>query len=117
MRINITLDCNDLDGQARFWSAVLAFPAEVVVPGAYVALAGPSFALTLQRVPERKTAKNRMHLDLLVLDLDAELARIEALGATRITPVPRQMYGERWLVLADPEGNEFCLGIESRPED
>ncbi len=112
MRINFTLDCNDLDRQARFWSAVLAFPAEEVVAGSYVALTGPAFALTLQGVPEPKTTKNRMHLDLLVADLDAESARIEALGATRITPVPLEMYGERWLVLADPEGNEFCLGID-----
>ncbi len=112
MRINFTLDCNDLDGQARFWSAVLRFPATVVVPDAYVALEGPVFALTLQRVPEPKITKNRMHLDLLVDDLAAEAARIEALGATRVTPVPLEMYGEHWLVLADPEGNEFCLGVD-----
>ncbi|OLE25672.1 MAG: hypothetical protein AUG44_15255 [Actinobacteria bacterium 13_1_20CM_3_71_11] len=112
MRVNFTLDCTDLNGQARFWSAVLGFPAQVVVPGAYVALTGPAYALTLQRVPEPKTVKNRMHLDLLVTDLAAEAARIEALGATRITPEPLTMYGEHWLVLADPEGNEFCLGAD-----
>jgi predicted enzyme related to lactoylglutathione lyase len=112
VRVNFTLDCNDLAGQARFWSAVLGFPAEVVIPGAYVALAGPAFTLTLQRVPEPKTTKNRMHLDLLVADLTGESARIEALGAARVTPTPLELYGERWLVLADPEGNEFCLGID-----
>ena len=112
MRVNFTLDCTDLNGQARFWSAVLGFPAQVVVPGAYVALTGPAYALTLQWVPEPKTVKNRMHLDLLVTDLAAEAARIEALGATRITPEPLTMYGEHWLVLSDPEGNEFCLGAD-----
>jgi len=112
MRINFTLDCNDLDREARFWSAALRLPATAVVPGAYTALEGPHFALTLQRVPEPKITKNRMHLDLLVDDFAAEVSRIEALGATRVTPVPLQMYGERWLVLADPEGNEFCLGID-----
>jgi catechol 2,3-dioxygenase-like lactoylglutathione lyase family enzyme len=112
VRINITLDCTDLDREARFWSAVLGYRAEVVVPEAYVGLEGPAFTLTLQRVPEPKITKNRMHLDLLVADLAAESARIETLGATRITPVPLEMYGERWLVLADPEGNEFCLGVE-----
>lgn len=66
MRINLTLDCNDLDRQVEFWSAVLRCPAEVVVPDAYVALELPVFTLTLQRVPEPKTAKNRLHLDLLV---------------------------------------------------
>src|SRR5262249_62416200 len=106
--------CAGLDRTARFWSAVLGFPSEAVVPGSYVALQGPSFALTLQRVPEPKTTKNRMHLDLLVADLRAETARIEALGATRITPEPLELYGERWLVLADPQGNEFCLGVDPR---
>jgi len=112
MRINFTLDCNDLDTEARFWSAVLGFPATAVVPGAYVSLAARDFAITLQRVPEPKITKNRMHPDLLVDDLAAEAARIEALGASRITPQPLEMYGERWLVLADPEGNEFCLGLD-----
>src|SRR5438067_12105443 len=70
------------------------------------------FTLTLQQVPEPKIAKNRMHLDLLVPDLQAEVARIESLGATRLTPAPLEQYGQRWFVMRDPEGNEFCLGLE-----
>jgi predicted enzyme related to lactoylglutathione lyase len=53
-----------------------------------------------------------MHLDLLVPDLQAEVARIESLGATRLTPAPLEQYGQRWFVMRDPEGNEFCLGLE-----
>lgn len=49
-----------------------------------------------------------MHLDLVVSDPDAEAARLESLGARRLTPFT-EMYGQRWLILADPEGNEFCL--------
>ena len=50
-----------------------------------------------------------MHLDLLVDDVDAEVARLRALGATMVTPVAQQEFGQRWFVLADLEGNEFCV--------
>jgi predicted enzyme related to lactoylglutathione lyase len=52
-----------------------------------------------------------MHLDLLVADLDAEAERLLSLGATHLSPL-MQDYGTRWYVLADPEGNEFCLAEE-----
>src|SRR4029453_16209205 len=109
MRVNITLDCYDPDRLADFWSRVLRAPSTQVIPGHYAAVEYQSFTLTLQRVPEPKTTKNRMHLDLLVDDLDAELARLESLGATRLTAEPVSRYGELWFVLADPEGNELCL--------
>lgn len=109
MRIEITLDCNDLDAQARFWAAALGCPVEDVIEGRYVALAAPGVDLTLQRVPEAKTVKNRMHIDLLVGDVAAEVRRLESLGATRMTRTPRQQFGQTWYVMADPEGNEFCL--------
>ena len=108
MRVNFTLDCTDLNGQARFWSAVLGFPAQVVVPGAYVALTGPAYALTLQRVPEPKTVKNRMHLDFEVDDLDATTARIVELGGS--WPGGEHTLEEyRWRTVQDPEGNEFDI--------
>ncbi len=114
MRVEVTLDCADPDRLAAFWAAVLGCPATPVVPGEYVALEYPAFTLTLQRVPEAKTVKNRMHLDLLVDDLTAALARVEALGGTRLTPAGLRLYGEYWYVMADPEGNEFCLA-QDRP--
>jgi hypothetical protein len=43
------------------------------------------------------------------------VARIESLGATRLTPTPLEWYGQRWFVMRDPEGNEFCLGLEPAP--
>jgi Glyoxalase-like domain len=54
-------------------------------------------------VPEPKTVKNRLHLDLITTDFDAELARLRGLGATEVATF------ERWTTLADPEGNEFDL--------
>jgi predicted enzyme related to lactoylglutathione lyase len=63
----------------------------------------------LQRVPEPKQAKNRMHLDLWVPDIEAEARRLVALGARRQSAKPVEELGSRWIVMADPEGNEFCL--------
>jgi predicted enzyme related to lactoylglutathione lyase len=63
----------------------------------------------MQRVPEPKIVKNRMHLDLLVDDVGIEVSRLEALGATRLTPTAREEFGQTWFVLADPQGNEFCV--------
>ncbi|MGH8969920.1 MAG: VOC family protein [Actinomycetes bacterium] len=115
MRLEMTLDCNDLEAMASFWSQALGRRVQPVVPGQYVALEpvdGGEPTLALQRVEEPKTAKNRLHLDLLVPDVDAEVARLEALGAHRLTLGAREEFGQRWFVLADPEGNELCVGQE-----
>jgi predicted enzyme related to lactoylglutathione lyase len=109
MRIEFTLDCTDLETQARFWAAALGCVVDGVIEDRYISLSTDAISLTLQRVPEAKTVKNRMHIDLLVDDLAAEVSRLESLGATRLTPAPRQEFGQTWYVLADPEGNEFCL--------
>ena len=114
MRIELTLDCHDLDTASRFWEQALCCESKPLVPRRYVSLTPPvmgGLALTLQAVPEAKTVKNRMHLDLLVADLDAEAERLLSLGATHLSPL-MQDYGTRWYVLADPEGNEFCLAEE-----
>ena len=59
------------------------------------------------KVPESKTAKNRMHVDLAAPDHEAEVARLVALGATRVADM--EEWGYEWTVLQDPEGNEFCV--------
>ncbi|HEU0042183.1 MAG TPA: VOC family protein [Jiangellaceae bacterium] len=114
MRIEFTLDCCDLDRTAAFWQAAAGFDVEATIDGRYVALEGHGVSLTLQRVAEPKTVKNRMHLDLLVENLDQEVQRLECLGASRVTPAARREFGQTWYVLADPEGNEFCVGLEPR---
>ena len=67
------------------------------------------------RVPEQKTVKNRLHLDLRPLDQAAEVARLESLGAVR-TDVG-QGDGQTWVVLADPDGNEFCVLRALTPDE
>ncbi|WP_433795510.1 VOC family protein [Actinoplanes sp. CA-252034] len=108
----VVLDCADLDRSAAFWAAVLGYRAGPVGSGPYRQLLpadGNGIELLLQRVPEPKTTKNRLHLDLRVPDLDAELARLEALGVRRVTAEPIHEAGWTWHILADPDGNEFCV--------
>ena len=63
----------------------------------------------LQRVPEAKHGKNRVHLDLRTRELEAETGRLAALGARVLTAQPVSEYGWRWHVIADLDGNEFCV--------
>jgi hypothetical protein len=63
-------------------------------------------------VPEAKTLKNRLHIDLNPDDQTAEVARLEGLGATRVDVGQGEV---RWVVMADPEGNEFCV-LTARPQ-
>jgi predicted enzyme related to lactoylglutathione lyase len=108
----VVLDCRDVRRLADFWTAALGYRVEGAV-GRYTALRPPDGAsgpsILLQRVPEPKSGKNRLHLDLRVADLDGELARLLSLGAHRLSDVPVHEDGWTWWVLADPEGNEFCV--------
>jgi predicted enzyme related to lactoylglutathione lyase len=100
---------------ATFWAEVTGGTIDDEVhgdPPRYVAIAPADEHgtwLTLQRVPEAKAAKNRLHLDLYPEDLDAASARIEAIGGARVSGADVRGFGFRWRVMADPAGNEFCL--------
>jgi predicted enzyme related to lactoylglutathione lyase len=110
VRLFIVLDCADAEALADFWSAALGFAREPFEPP-YLSLKDPQNRwpdLLLQQVPEPKTGKNRMHLDLQVPDVATEVDRLTALGATVIEPEHNDA-GFRLAVLADPQGNEFCL--------
>jgi len=113
---SITFDCADPYALAVFWSKVTGYqedPADPNAPGdpagLLVAPDGGTRLLFLP-VPESKTVKNRVHLDLAPADLtrDEEVARVLALGATLVED-HRRPDGTGWAVLADPEGNEFCV--------
>jgi predicted enzyme related to lactoylglutathione lyase len=110
----VTFDCTDATVVSGFWSAVLDRPVdtEPMPPSPYFAsigLADPSgCAYMFIQVPEGKAVKNRVHLDLDADDVEGEVARVIALGATHIHD--KEEYGMRWTTLADPEGNEFCIG-------
>ena len=139
-RLQVTFDAADLEALAAFWGELIGYveqdPPEGFdsweawavandVPreqwGDYAARVDPVGAgprLYFQRVPEPKTAKNRMHLDLAVSggrgtpsearrNIAAAVERAVAAGATMLREVDEG--GEHWVVLQDPEGNEFCI--------
>ncbi len=109
--LGLVLDCADPERLAGFWAAALGY-VNLGAAGSYVALfpdGAPGPKLLLQRVAEPKTVKNRMHLDLEVADIQAEADRLVALGATRVSEGPCSEHGSTWLLMHDPEGNEFCI--------
>ena len=140
--IQITFDAADPDRLARFWAAALGYvmqppPAGYETWDAFLdsigvlaerrndasAIVDPEDRrprLFFQRVPEPKTAKNRMHIDIGVPGgrdvsleerkrlVNAEVARLKALGASDERG-PKEENGEYWVRMNDPEGNELCL--------
>ncbi|SFF73565.1 hypothetical protein SAMN05216251_12687 [Actinacidiphila alni] len=110
---NVAVDCANAYELARFWSAVTGRPQHPTDrpgdPEAQVLLDGGP-VLHFNQVPEPKTAKNRLHLCLRPADTtrDEEVTRLLALGATFLAD-HREPDGTGWAVLADPEGNEFCV--------
>ena len=112
---HIVIDAHDLPGLARFWSQVLDWPIlsererEVVIGPADDAPVGICF----MPGPDDKMVKNRVHLDLnpganaSAAQREAEIERLVALGARQVNVGQRG--DETWTVLADPEGNEFCV--------
>jgi hypothetical protein len=146
VRVQVTVDCADPDGLARFWAAALHYELEEPPDGSaswteyyrargvpeeeldesieydsIVDPAGVGPRFWFQKVPEAKVVKNRLHLDLDVTDrrsgpvaerrtrVDAEAARLTALGATLVRVM--EMGGPEYyaVTMRDPEGNEFCL--------
>jgi glyoxalase superfamily protein len=141
-QIQVTIDCADPDRLADFWAVALdyrkqdpppgydtwqAFLAEMGVPedrwdaaSAVVDPAGKGPRLYFQKVPESKTVKNRVHLDVSVggghgvpvserrARIEAAAERLHAEGATKVRDDSND-FGEYWVVMQDPEGNEFCL--------
>jgi catechol 2,3-dioxygenase-like lactoylglutathione lyase family enzyme len=107
MRIhNVTFDCANAEKVAGFWAELLGrSPAEG--SGEHYAYLPGEPNLLFLRVPEGRVAKNRVHLDLDVDDLDQARARAESLGATLVHE--KDEYGVHWLTYQDPEGNEFCI--------
>jgi catechol 2,3-dioxygenase-like lactoylglutathione lyase family enzyme len=106
----LTFDCADVRRMVDFWSAVLGYELDDIdEEGAYlVDRTGGGWALFFQVVPEGKTVKNRLHLDLRPPDSMAkEVERVTALGATEFRFVEEG--GSFWTVMLDPEGNEFCV--------
>ncbi|MEO6653183.1 MAG: VOC family protein [Ilumatobacteraceae bacterium] len=113
-QLAIVIDADDPDALREFWVAAMRYEAHGS-SGPYRSAvpprgeAGPK--LVFQRVDDLRTqTKNRVHIDIVVGDaIDTETVRLVALGATRISTGLFEEAGSTWIVLADPEGNEFCL--------
>ena len=113
----LVLDCADPDRLAEFWSEALGY-VNVGSAGAYVALyqrQGTGPKLLLQRVTEPKATKNRMHLDIETADIEMEADRLTGLGARRINDGTCSEHGSTWILMADPEDNEFCICDNGSP--
>lgn len=114
--VGAVLDCTDPVALADFWQAAIGFEVRTGDGNPYVTLSGSSLRrplnhLTLQRVPEAKSVKNRLHLDLYARDAPAEVERLVALGATEVSRLPEGATGSDLLyaTLTDPEGHELCV--------
>ena len=112
----VVLDVVDIHRQTTFWSALIGeHPGPLRGEGAWVTVGSLSTNtfLVLQKVPEEKSVKNRCHLDFFVPDVDRAVREIVLLGGTRISG-PRPGGG---VTMADPEGNEFCIGAFRRTKE
>ncbi|MGW6389600.1 VOC family protein [Streptomyces sp. NPDC055103] len=122
--IQLTFDCADPGAQAAFWAQALGYgmPPKTDPENRWAAITDPDGKgprLYFQTVPEGKTVKNRLHLDVRsapglsgderMAALEVEAARLEALGAKQLYTLEADDEDEGIIVMADPEGNEFCL--------
>ena len=107
--LDIVIDCADPVALAVFWAAALGYrPVGFREPHFLLLPTQRAFPpLILQRVPEPKRGKARIHFDLRVADVEAEVIRLEGLGAHRIDVGQGADVG--FVPMADPEGNEFCV--------
>jgi hypothetical protein len=127
MRVTVVVDGHDLDALAQFWCAALGYELLDTWDESYrnlrptpagVASGGPP--LLLQRVPEDKAGKNRVHLDLHPDDGPGTVDRLIALGATPVGAANIDYlaaHGTTFQVMADPEGNEFCVVWRTHPAE
>lgn len=121
-QVQVTFDCTEPERVARFWAEVLGYQLAAPGDGSWGACTDPEGLgprLYFQRVPEEKTVKNRVHLDVRVGDglvgaerlaaLEAERDRLIPLGAQQQRILPADEEDESVIVMLDIEGNEFCL--------
>lgn len=110
---SIVIDAHDPTALARFWAAALEWviffdrDGEVLVAPSAEPPAGPApTPILFGANSDEKKGKNRLHFDLVPKDQDAEVSRLEGLGASRLDIGQGDV---SWVVMADPEGNEFCV--------
>ena len=109
---SVVFDSCDPERLAEFWAPALGYRDSGWPHDPYIVLVGETGLdgplLILQRVEEPKNGKNRVHIDVYAQDVEAEAERLVRLGARRLSE-PFDEDGARWIVMQDPEGNEFCV--------
>jgi predicted enzyme related to lactoylglutathione lyase len=113
----VVINVVDIEREQAFWSELLGVGVARAFPGFFVWLEPQhpgGVSVALQKVEAPKSGRNRVHLDTGVDDLDAAQARIEELGGSLMET--HDMVGFQWRVMADPEGNEFCIAAGNAPE-
>jgi len=107
---SVVIDCNDFPRMLAFWQAALGYVPKYPPEDDWALLRDPEgrgVNVSLQVVPEKRSGKNRLHLDLYAEDQENEVQRLLELGATRHPRTAEP--GEDFIVLEDPEGNLFCV--------
>ena len=105
---SVVIDCNDFPKMLAFWREALHYVPREEPEEGWVVLRDPegrNTNVSLQRVPEHRSGKNRLHLDLYTIDREGEVERLVELGATILPRDARP--GEDFITLVDPEGNVF----------
>jgi Glyoxalase-like domain len=105
---SVVIDCNDFAAMCEFWRQALGYVPREAPEEGWVVLQDPRHLrvnVSLQKVPEPRAGKNRLHFDLYTNDQAGEVARLLALGATRLPRAAEA--GEDFVTLQDPEGNLF----------
>jgi hypothetical protein len=107
----VVIDCAGLEGPIAFWSAALGYVDWFARQGQFAGITPPvpdgRLPIIFQLVPEPKVGKNRVHLDYETPNRPAEIARLVGLGAREIGE--HSLGDARWTIMADPDGNEFCV--------
>jgi len=120
VRIEIGIDSVAPEALAPFWADALGYSiGDMDRAGTYLDLVPPEPSLPvvyLQRVPESKTVKNRLHLDLYTAEPEVLVEKLVSLGARRLE-VNSGSEGGTWQVMADPQGNEFCVCWLEQPNE
>ncbi|MGX9788171.1 VOC family protein [Mycobacterium sp. MMS18-G62] len=107
--VNITFDSTDPDRLADWWARAVDGTVNALAPGFFVTVSRPGGpGLAFQKVGDPTPGKNRVHIDFAAADMEAEVKRLVDLGATE---TGRGEAGPdfQWVVLADPDGNAFCV--------
>jgi hypothetical protein len=112
---SVVVDCNDFEAMSTFWQEALGYVPKYPPSDDWVILRDPedkNVNVSIQKVPEERSGKNRLHFDLYTDEQEAEVKRLLEIGATRHPRTPEP--DEDFVVLEDPEGNLFCV-IDTSP--